>query len=147
MRGLSQIGALLGIMMLSSCAMFFEDIEVRDVRGISLQGNSPEVTVELYNPNPYKIEATAADIDLQHEGRVIGHLTLPPESVTLAPKETTDLTVICDLAPGAAATVVGGGLKSLLTGKGFEVVATGTVSGKAWGRLWEMPVDVSKTLK
>lgn len=138
---------LLGLMSLSSCTMFFEDIEVRDVRGISLQGNSPEVIVELYNPNRYNIEATAAAIDLQHDGRVIGHLSLPPEPVMLAPKEATDMTVICTLEPGAMPAIVGGGLKSLLTGKGFEIDATGTVSGIAWGRHWDMPVEVSKTIK
>jgi hypothetical protein len=147
MRGLTQLWFLLGLMALSSCTVFFEDIEVRDVRGISLQGNSPEVTVELYNPNRYKIEATAADIDLLHDGRVIGHLALPPDPVMLAPKEATNMTVICTLEPGALPAIVGGGLKSLLSGKGFEIEATGSVSGKAWGRNWDMPVEVSKTIK
>lgn len=147
MRRPTQLWFLLGLMVLSSCTMFFEDIEVRDVRGISLQGNSPEVTVELYNPNRYNIEATAAAIDLQHDGRVIGHLSLPPEPVMLAPQEATDMTVICTFEPGALPAIVGGGLKSLLTGKGFEIEATGTVSGKAWGRHWDMPVEVSKTIK
>ena len=77
---------------LSSC-FNYDDIEIKEVRSVQLDGMKNErlnfsIDIELYNPNSFKVKVTKADLDVAINQLKLGHTVLEKD-ITIPPNESS----------------------------------------------------------
>jgi LEA14-like dessication related protein len=150
-----RVNALLALFVLitsitmSSC-LTYQEVEFVGMKGVEVEDMSTKeikvrVSIQVKNPNNYKIKITKSDLDLFLGGKALGkavigeRIILPKNS-----NETHTFTISTDLSKlggmlGVGAMMLGGGSKT------FRV--KGWVKAKAFGVGKKFPVDFKESLK
>lgn len=133
-----------GAMLMLSLASCYQELEVRQVTGLtegqlSLQGFIGQVDVRVYNPNGYAVKALQSDVVLYVRDQRVGEVQLP-QPADLPAREESVLTLVVASEPGAIAAILKNEWMNLLIGGEVELRAEGTVTGKAWGIPVTVPV-------
>jgi LEA14-like dessication related protein len=150
-----RINALLALMllltsvMMNSCASY-QEVEFVGVRGVEVEDMTAKeirvrVSIQVKNPNNFKIKITKSDLDLFLGGKALGKAEIG-ERIVL-PKQSNEVhtfTISTDLSKlggmlGVGAMMLGGGSKT------FRV--KGWVKAKAFGVGKKFPVDFKESLK
>jgi LEA14-like dessication related protein len=121
------------VVMMPSCKLY-TDVEFNGVKSTKFdrfdrQGITCSITVEIYNPNPYKISLLDSDVQLSMEGQKLGHVQLP-STAELEAESKTLLTMIC-VAPPESIPAIAGGAIGLIFKKDLMVEGKGTLRAKA----------------
>lgn len=127
---------------LSGC--LYQDLEVLAVEDfsevrLSLDGMQARMDVDVFNPNPYAVTVTEADVQLRVNQEVVGDLVLSePQSIRPEARATVSLQV--STREGALGRVLKNDLMNLLRGAEVPFTAQGSVTGKAFGLSFTLPL-------
>jgi LEA14-like dessication related protein len=133
MRGILIILTVVCMSVLSSCKLY-TDVEFKGVRSTKFgefnrEGVTCDITLEIYNPNPYKITLLDSDIELMLEGTKLGHVELPSTAV-LDAEDKSLLTMTCKV-PGESIPAIAGSAIGLVFKKDLMLEGKGTLRAKA----------------
>ncbi|HRO39701.1 MAG TPA: LEA type 2 family protein [Flavobacteriales bacterium] len=141
---------ILLLALLCTGCMNYSEVELVGVRNARLtrldaQGLSATITVEVNNPNNYRITLADPDVDLYLNDEVVGKAVLD-SAVVLAPKSVA----LYDVPLRATFTQGKGNPLPLLLGSalggGLKLGAKGTVVGKARGLRKRFPFEAEQPI-
>ena len=142
-KTLTMWGAL-ALMVLGLSGCFYQDLEVLSVEDfsevrLSLDGMQARMDVDVFNPNPYAVTVTEADVKLYVNQEVVGDVTLmEPQFIRPEARATVGLQV--QTRDGALGRVLKNDLMNLLRGAEVPFTAEGSVTGKAFGLSFTVPL-------
>ncbi|MDA0729631.1 MAG: LEA type 2 family protein [Bacteroidetes bacterium] len=133
---------------LSGC--LYQDLEVLSIEDfsavrLSWDGMSADMVVDVFNPNPYAVTVTEADVRLRVQQEVVGEVTLR-EAKVIRPEARASVSLQVQTIDGALMRVVKQDLMNLLRGADVPFVAEGSVTGKAFGLSFSVPIRHNQTL-
>ena len=130
---------------LSSCLTYeeveFVGVKDVDVESFSMKEAVVKVTVQVKNPNKYKIKITNSDLDLFLNGNDLGKAVIQ-EKIILEKQSNDSHTFTVKTNIGKAAGALGGLLLGI--GRAPELHVKGTIKAKAFGIGKNFPVDVKE---
>ena len=133
---------------LSGC--LYQDLEVMAVEEfsqvrLSLEGLQAQMNVDVFNPNPFAVTVTEADVALYIEEGEVGDVTLlKPTAIRPNARATVSLQV--RTRDGALGQVLKNDVLTLLRGGRLPVKAEGVVKGKAFGLSFSFPLTHDQTM-
>ena len=144
-----QTGMAMLMMGLSGC--LYQNVEVVAVNDLSkvqlsLQGMQALMDVDVYNPNPYGVTVTDANVNLFIHGEVVGDVTLM-ESQAIRPNAMATVSLQVITRDGALREVLKNDLMNLLGGGEVPFTADGFVTAKALGLSFTFPLKHDQTIK
>lgn len=133
---------------LSGC--IYQDLEVLAVEDfselrLSLDGMQARMDVDVYNPNPYAVTVTRADVKLYVNQEVVGDVTLVEDQI-IRPDAQATVPLRVATRDGALGRVLKNDLMNLLRGAEVPFVAEGSVTGKAFGLRFTVPLRHDQSL-
>ena len=144
MRKSLAMWASLMLVMVGLSGCFYQDLEVLSVDDfsqvrVSLDGMQARMDVDVFNPNPYAVTVTDADVKLYVNQEVVGDVTLlEAQAIRPAARATVPLQV--QTRDGALGKVLKNDLMNLLRGAEVPFTANGSVTGKAFGLSFTVPL-------
>ncbi len=128
----------------------YQDLEVLEVEAFSdlsfsLQGMQAQMNVDVFNPNPYAVKVTGADVKLYVDEAVVGDVTLK-ETTTIRPEARATVPLHVRTREGALREVLKHDLMNLIRGTDVPFTAKGEVTGKAFGLSFTVPLLHDQTL-
>ena len=144
MRERSAMWASLMLVMLGLSGCFYQDLEVLAVDDfsqvrVSLDGMQARMDVDVFNPNPYAVTVTEADVKLYVNQEVVGDVTLlEAQAIRSEARATVGLQV--QTRDGSLGKVLKNDLMNLLRGAEVPFTAEGSVTGKAFGLSFTVPL-------
>ena len=128
----------------------YQDLEVLEVEAFSdlsfsLQGLQAQMNVDVFNPNPYAVKVTGADVKLCVDEAVVGDVTLH-EITTIRPEARATVPLHVRTREGALREVLKHDLMKLILGSEVAFTAKGEVTGKAFGFSFTVPLAHDQTL-
>ena len=133
---------------LSGC--IYEDLEVLSIEDFSdvklgLDGMHANMEVDVFNPNPYAVKVTGADVKLYVDEAVVGDVTVR-EITTIRPEARATVPLHVRTREGALREVLKHDLMNLIRGTDVAFTAKGEVTGKAFGLSFTVPLKHDQTL-
>ena len=128
----------------------YQDLEVLAVEDfselrLSLDGMQARMDVDVYNPNPYAVTVTRADVKLYVNQEVVGDVTLVEDQI-IRPDAQATVPLRVATRDGALGRVLKNDLMNLLRGAEVPFVAEGSVTGKAFGLSFTVPLRHDQSL-
>ena len=128
----------------------YQDLEVLEVEAFSdlsfsLQGMQAQMNVDVFNPNPYAVKVTGADVKLYVDEAVVGDVTVR-EITTIRPEARATVPLHVRTREGALREVLKHDLMNLIRGTDVAFTAKGEVTGKAFGLSFTVPLKHDQTL-
>ena len=128
----------------------YQDLEVLEVEAFSdlsfsLQDMQAQMNVDVFNPNPYAVKVTGADVKLYVDEAVVGDVTLK-ETTTIRPEARVMVPLNVRTREGALREVLKHDLMNLIRGTDVAFTAKGEVTGKAFGLSFTVPLLHDQTL-
>lgn len=122
-------------------------MEVEDFSRVSfsLKGMQAQMDVDVFNPNPYAVKVTDADVQLFVDDEVVGDVTLL-ETTSIRPEARATVSLQVQTREGALRRVLKNDLLNLISGAEVPFTAEGTVTGKAFGLSFTVPLKHDQTL-
>ena len=150
MRNPWVIWAVAGYLSLALSGCFYQDLEVLEVEdfsrvSFSLKGMQAQMDVDVFNPNPYAVKVTDADVQLFVDDEVVGDVTLL-ETTSIRPEARATVPLQVQTREGALRRVLKNDLLNLISGSEIPFTAEGTVTGKAFGLSFTVPLKHDQTL-
>ena len=150
MRNPWVIWAVAGCLSLALSGCFYQDLEVLEVEdfsrvSFSLKGMQAQMDVDVFNPNPYAVKVTDADVQLFVDDEVVGDVTLL-ETTSIRPEARATVPLQVQTREGALRRVLKNDLLNLISGTEVPFTAEGTVTGKAFGLSFTVPLKHDQTL-
>ena len=144
MRERLAMWASLTLLMVGLSGCFYQDLEVLAVDDfsqvrVSLDGMHARMDVDVFNPNPYAVTVTEADVKLYVNQEVVGDVTLL-ESQAIRPEARATVGLQVQTRDGALGNVLKNDLMNLLRGAEVPFTADGSVRGKAFGLSFTVPL-------
>jgi LEA14-like dessication related protein len=112
---------------------------------LSLDGMQARMDVDVYNPNPYAVTVTRADVKLYVNQEVVGDVTLVEDQIIRPDAQATAILRVAT-RDGALGRVLKNDLMNLLRGAEVPFVAEGSVTGKAFGLSFTVPLRHDQSL-
>lgn len=141
---------LIMISSLSGCMTYkeVEMVKVTDVsvKNFSTKGVQIEVSMQIKNPNNYKISIVDSDLDLFVTGKKMGSATI--ENKITLPKRSNEVhrfliqTKLENMASGALPIMM-----AVMGGKAIEIGVQGDIKARAKGLSKKFPVDFTEKVK
>ena len=134
---------------LSGC--LYQDLEVLEVEEfskvkLSFDGLECRMDVDVYNPNPYAVTVTEADVKLLVKDDLVGEVAvLEPTQIRPDAQATVPLHV--ETYDGALGKVLKNDLMNLIKGNHVPFEARGSITGKAFGLTLSVPLRHEQSLK
>ena len=150
MRNHWVIWAVAGWLSLALSGCFYQDLEVLEVEdfsrvSFSLKGMQAQMDVDVFNPNPYAVKVTDADVQLFVDDEVVGDVTLL-ETTSIRPEARATVPLQVQTREGALRRVLKNDLLNLISGSEIPFTAEGTVTGKAFWLSFTVPLKHDQTL-
>ena len=144
---LAMLALVLGVG-LTGC--LYQELEVLEVEAFSdlsfsLQGMQAQMNVDVFNPNPYAVKVTGADVKLYVDEAVVGDVTVH-EVTTIRPEARATVPLRVRTREGALREVLKHDLMKLIRGTEVAFTAKGEVTGKAFGLSFTVPLKHDQTL-
>jgi LEA14-like dessication related protein len=145
MKNLSFVLLFLSSILLSSC-FSYKEVELGDVQNVKLnQGKNGSadilVSLEITNPNGYKIKVKKIETDVFVNGQKIGKLSLNKKvCLPRKSKQVQEFSVNTQLSNLMAA------VPSLLFGGDIKLQLKGYIRGKVWFLSKKFPIDEEKKI-
>lgn len=141
---------VLAAAMFSLTGCIYQDLEVLAVEDfselrLSLDGMQARMDVDVYNPNPYAVTVTRADVKLYVNEEVVGDVTLVEDQI-IRPDAQATVPLRVATRDGALGRVLKNDLMNLLRGAEVPFVAEGSVTGKAFGLSFTVPLRHDQSL-
>lgn len=142
--------AVLGVLTLGLSGCLYQDLEVLSVEDfssvrLSWDGMSADMKVDVFNPNPYAVTVTEADVRLRVHDEVVGDVTLL-EAQVIRPEARATVSLQVQTRDGALMRVVKQDLMNLLRGAEVPFEAEGSVTGRAFGLSFSVPIRHNQSL-
>ena len=128
----------------------YQDLEVLEVEAFSdlsfsLQGMKAQMNVDVFNPNPYAVKVTGADVKLYVDEAVVGDVTVR-EITTIRPEARATVPLHVRTREGALREALKHDFMNLIRGTDVAFKAKGEVTGKAFGLSFTAPLIHDQTL-
>ena len=140
--------------LLACCAgwtgCLYQDLEVLEVGDfsdvqLSLEGLESQMDVVVYNPNPYAVNLVGADISLAVGDQEVGVVSLSKVHA-IRPQAQSTVPLFVQTQEGALGKVLKNDLMRWLRGEPVPFSANGTVTGKAFGVRFNVPLRHDQSL-
>ena len=144
MRKRLAVWGAFALMALGLSGCFYQDLEVLSVDDfsqvrVSLDGMQARMDVDVFNPNPYAVTVTEADVKVYVNQEVVGDVTLL-EAQAIRPEARVTVGLQVQTRDGALGKVLKNDLMNLLRGAEVPFTAEGSVTGKAFGLSFTVPL-------
>ena len=125
-----------------------EVLEVEDFSKVKLSFDELEcrMDVDVYNPNPYAVTVTEADVKLLVKDDLVGEVAVL-EATKIRPDAQATVPLHVETYDGALGNVLKNDLMNLIKGNHVPFEARGSITGKAFGLTLSVPLRHEQSLK
>ena len=138
------------LMMLGLSGCFYQDLEVLSVEDfsevrLSLDGMQAQMKVDVYNPNLFAVSVKDANVTLFVNEEEVGDLILL-EGQDIRPESRATVSLKVSTREGSLGKVLKNDLMSLLRGAEVPFAVRGTVTAKAFGLSFKVPLKHNQSM-
>ena len=113
---------------------------------LSFDGLECRMDVDVYNPNPYAVTVTEADVKLLVKDDLVGEVAVL-EATQIRPDAQATVPLHVETYDGALGKVLKNDLMNLIKGNHVPFEARGSITGKAFGLTLSVPLRHEQSLK
>ena len=142
---------LVAIVSMTWASCLYQDLEVLEVEEfskvkLSFDGLECRLDVDVYNPNPYAVTVTDADVKLLVKNDLVGEVAVL-EATQIRPDAQATVPLHVETYDGALGKVLKNDLMNLIQGNHVPFAVRGSIKGEAFGLTLSVPVRREQSLK